>query len=100
VDVSNETESIGGAIGEDFAKAILDSQSAEVDAVSGATVTSNAINTAAQDCINQAKGVVVDASSAATTASTGNTNPNYNCRSMDWLGRGSADRFQRDRGHL
>jgi uncharacterized protein with FMN-binding domain len=86
VDVSNETESIGGAIGEDFAKAILDSQGAEVDAVSGATVTSKAINTAAQDCINQAKGVVVDAASAATTAATGNTNPNYNCRSMDWLG--------------
>ena len=56
IDVSGETPDIGGAIGEDMAKAILDAQSADVDAVTGATVTSDAIRQAAADCISQASG--------------------------------------------
>ena len=56
IDVSKETPEIGGKIGEDMAKAILDAQSADIDAVSGATVTSDAIRTAAADCISQASG--------------------------------------------
>ena len=56
IDVSKETPEIGGKIGEDMAKAILDAQSADIDAVSGATVTSDASRTAAADCISQASG--------------------------------------------
>ncbi|MBQ6321930.1 MAG: FMN-binding protein, partial [Lachnospiraceae bacterium] len=59
IDVSGETPDIGGAIGEDMAKAILDAQSADIDAVTGATVTSDAIRTAAADCISQASGAEV-----------------------------------------
>ncbi len=56
IDVSGETAGIGAEIGEDMAKAILDAQSADIDAVSGATVTSDAIRTAAANCISQASG--------------------------------------------
>ena len=59
IDVSGETPSIGGKIGEDMAKAILEGQTADVDAVSGATVTSDAIRAAAADCISQATGAEV-----------------------------------------
>jgi len=59
IDVSQETADIGGVIGEDMEKAILDAQSAEVDSVSGATVTSAAISQAAAACIAQAKGEAV-----------------------------------------
>jgi uncharacterized protein with FMN-binding domain len=69
IDVSNETADIGGVIGEDMAQAILDAQSAEIDSVSGATVTSGAIREAAANCIAQAKGEVVAA--AADAASDG-----------------------------
>lgn len=56
IDASNETPSIGGAAAEQLAADILESQSAEVEAVSGATMTSTAVVTAAKDCIAQAKG--------------------------------------------
>ena len=62
IDVSGETPSIGGLIGEDMAKAILDAQSADVDAVTSATVTSDAIRTAAAACISQASGTTVELS--------------------------------------
>ena len=75
IDVSGETEGIGTVIGDDMANAILSAQTCNVDAVSGATVTSDAIKAAAADCISQASGEAVtvaedDASSA----------------SSDWLG--------------
>ena len=54
IDVSGETPEIGGKIGESMQNAILSGQTADVDAVSGATVTSDAIRTAAADCIQQA----------------------------------------------
>ncbi len=57
IDASGETESIGGAAAEQLTTAILDAQSSEVDAVAGATITSNAIKEAAGKCIAQAKGV-------------------------------------------
>ena len=56
LDLSNETDSIGQAAGDELAAAILEAQSAEIDAVSGATVTSNAVMEAAANCIAQAKG--------------------------------------------
>ena len=39
IDVSGETPDIGGKVGDQMAQAILSTQSADVDAVSGATVT-------------------------------------------------------------
>ena len=54
IDVSGETPDIGGKIGPDMENAILSMQSADVDAVTGATVTSDAIRKAAADCIQQA----------------------------------------------
>jgi succinate dehydrogenase/fumarate reductase flavoprotein subunit/uncharacterized protein with FMN-binding domain len=62
VDVSEETPNIGGLYGEDLAKAILDAQSADVDAISGATTTSEAAKKAAAACIAQAKGETVEIS--------------------------------------
>ena len=65
IDVSGETEGVGAAAGEPMAEAILASQSIDVDGVSGATVTSEAIKTAAADCVRQAGGTVVTVSGAA-----------------------------------
>ena len=59
IDVSGETPTIGGVIGEQMEKAILEAQSPDVDAVAGATVTSDAVKTAAADCISQASGKTV-----------------------------------------
>ena len=75
IDVSGETPDIGGKIGGDMANAILTAQSADVDAVSGASVTSEAIRQAAADCISQASGaeVVLGAKDDAAAAA-------------DWLG--------------
>ncbi len=53
----NETSGIGSKAIEKLPGAILEQQSADVDGVSGATFTSKAIRLAAQDCIDQAKGV-------------------------------------------
>lgn len=55
VDVSGETAGIGAMIDDDIAAQILTAQSADVDGVSGATITSDAVKTAADDCISQAK---------------------------------------------
>lgn len=51
INASGETESIGGAAAETLTKNILAAQSSEVDAVAGATITSNAIKEAAAKCI-------------------------------------------------
>lgn len=59
VDTSNETTSIGKEKGEELAAMILAAQSAEIDAIAGATVTSNAAMKAAAACIAQAKGETV-----------------------------------------
>ncbi|MGM9942298.1 MAG: FMN-binding protein [Bulleidia sp.] len=56
LDVSGETESIGGTAAEELQQKIMESQSAEFDAVSGATETSNAVKAAIADAIAQAKG--------------------------------------------
>lgn len=56
VDAPNETPQIGGAATESLRKAILDSGSVEVDAVSGATVTSEAVINAAKRAYRQAAG--------------------------------------------
>ena len=72
IDVSGETPDIGGKIGPQMAEAILRGQTADVDAVTSATITSNAIRQAAADCIAQASGQAVELSAATESA--------------DWLG--------------
>ena len=52
-----ETEGVGSKAIEALPAAILEAQSADVEGVSGASFTSKAILVAAQDCIDQAKGV-------------------------------------------
>ncbi len=56
VDASGETASIGAVAAEPLQQAILAAQSADIDAVSGATVTSGAAIEAAKACIAQAMG--------------------------------------------
>ena len=59
IDVSGETEGIGAAAGDALKEQILSTQGIDIDTVSGASVTSNAVREAAADCIRQAGGQVV-----------------------------------------
>lgn len=56
LDVSGETEGIGAAAGDALASQILEAQSAEIDGVSGATVTSSAAKVALTACLAEAAG--------------------------------------------
>ena len=56
LDVSGETEGIGAAAGDALAGQILEAQSAEIDGVSGATVTSSATKVALTACLAEAAG--------------------------------------------
>ncbi|MBR4394418.1 MAG: FAD-binding protein [Oscillospiraceae bacterium] len=58
IDASAETPSIGQAAAGALEEALLNAQSAEIDGVSGATLTSSAVRKAAAKCIAQAKGEV------------------------------------------
>ena len=51
VDTSNETESIGGVAAPTLQEALMTAQNAEIDNISGATVTTNAVKKAAASCI-------------------------------------------------
>ncbi len=57
IDASNETESIGGVAAPTLQEAIMAAQGTEIDNISGATVTTNAVKKAAASCIEQAMGV-------------------------------------------
>ena len=59
LDVSGETQGIGAAAGDALREQILAVQGPQIDGVSGATVTSNAVKEALVDCINQAGGNAV-----------------------------------------
>ncbi|MGN0708173.1 MAG: FAD-binding protein [Faecalibacterium sp.] len=76
LDVSGETASIGGVAADDLKAALMSAQSAEIDVVSGATITSEGVIKAAQKCINQAKGI---ANVEVISLPTGDAN--------DWLGK-------------
>ena len=54
VDTSSETPGIGKELGEKFAEAIVAAQGAEIDNVSGATVTTNAVKQAAEKAMEAA----------------------------------------------
>jgi succinate dehydrogenase/fumarate reductase flavoprotein subunit/uncharacterized protein with FMN-binding domain len=69
VDVSNETKDIGQLHGETLQEALLQAQSADIDGVSGATVTSDAVKEAAANCVAQAMGIAVEEPTAEDAAS-------------------------------
>lgn len=74
IDASCETPDIGGKIVDEMREKILNAQTCNVDGVSGATITADAIKTAAADCISQASGQAV-----TLAADGGGAN-------ADWLG--------------
>ena len=73
ISTENETAGVGKELGAEFAQKVLDMQSAEIDAVSGASVTSGAVKSAVEACIAQAKGeaVSVGASGEASGDASG-----------------------------
>ena len=75
IDASNETESIGGVAAPPLKDALMAAQSAEIDNISGATVTTNAVKKAAASCIEQAMGVHTAGGDTAASSSD-----------EDWLG--------------
>ena len=75
IDASNETESIGGVAAPTLKDALMAAQSTEIDNISGATITTNAVKKAAASCIEQATGVHTAGGDTAASSSD-----------EDWLG--------------
>ena len=67
LDLSEETENIGQAAGDTLKQEILDAQSGDIDSVSGATITSEAVSQAVNSALKQARG---ESASAAMTPGT------------------------------
>ena len=75
IDASYETESIGGVAAPTLKDALMAAQSTEIDNISGATITTNAVKKAAASCIEQAMGVHTAGGDTAASSSD-----------EDWLG--------------
>ncbi len=74
-----ETPTIGGAALDTLKQAVLDAQSGEIDAVAGATITSEAVKKAVANAIAQAKGEVsADAELAFTPGTYTGVGEGYN----------------------
>ncbi|RAW59798.1 FMN-binding protein [Faecalibacterium prausnitzii] len=76
VDTSGETASFGAAAADELREQLMAAGSAEIDGVSGSTITSDAVMKAAKSCYAQAKGETVVSS---VQLPTGDEN--------DWLGK-------------
>ena len=76
VDTSGETASYGAAAADELREQLMAAGSAEIDGVSGSTITSDAVMKAAKSCYAQAKGETVVSS---VQLPTGDEN--------DWLGK-------------
>ena len=76
VDTSGETASFGAAAADELREQLLAAGSAEIDGVSGSTITSDAVMKAAKSCYAQAKGEAVV---SRVQLPTGDAN--------DWLGK-------------
>lgn len=76
VDTSGETASYGAAAAEELKNQLLNAGSAEIDGVSGSTITSDAVKKAAKSCFAQAKGEAVVSSVQLPTGDE-----------TDWLGK-------------
>ena len=61
LDVSQETPEIGQAAADEIVRQLMESQGAEIDGVSGATLTSQAARECLANCIAQATGIEVSA---------------------------------------
>ena len=85
LDVSGETENIGGAAADTLIEQILAAQSAEIDGVSGATVTTNAVKSCLESCIAQAKGEAVEVAVSGEGREK-HYDANGVCLMEDWLG--------------
>ena len=70
LDVSGETQGIGNVAGDVLAQQVLEAQSADIDGVSGATVTSSAAKAAVQAALEQAAGKVGGTMTAGTYTAT------------------------------
>lgn len=70
IDVSGETAGFGADAGEELTSQLMAAQSAEIDGVSGSTITSDAVKDAAANCIAQAKGEPVVSTTPGQTAET------------------------------
>ena len=57
IDASGETAGLGTEVAQPISEAVLAAKSAQVDGVSGATVSSDAAKTAIQKCLDEAMGV-------------------------------------------
>ena len=64
IDASGETENIGAAAADTLVEQIMEAQGPEIDGVSGATITTNAVMEALADCMKQAGREVVIAKPA------------------------------------
>ena len=60
LDLAEETPAIGQAAHDDLLAQVMAAQSAEIDGVSGASLTSEAVRVALKNCIAQAKGEAVN----------------------------------------
>ena len=76
VDTSGETASYGAAAADQLREQLMAAGSAEIDGVSGSTITSDAVMKAAKSCYAQARG---EATVASVQLPTGDEN--------DWLGK-------------
>lgn len=76
VDTSGETASFGAAAADELREQLLAAGSAEIDGVSGSTITSDAVMKAAKSCYAQAKGEAVVSSVQLPTGDE-----------TDWLGK-------------
>ncbi|MBU3819888.1 MAG: FAD-binding protein [Candidatus Faecalibacterium intestinavium] len=77
LDVSGETESIGQAAKDKLIEQIMTAQTSQIDGVTGATVTSKAVQNAVADCISQASGGAITPAQQDTSEASG----------ADWLGQ-------------
>ena len=74
VDVSGETPGIGAEIGDEIVQQILDAQGADIEGVSGATVTSDAVRAAVEAALAAAEGgAAADAQAGAELTFTPGT---------------------------
>ena len=76
VDTSGETASFGAAAADELREQLMAAGSAEIDGVSGSTITSDAVMKAAKSCYAQAKGEAVVSSVQLPTGDE-----------SDWLGK-------------
>ncbi|MBR2942998.1 MAG: FAD-dependent oxidoreductase [Clostridia bacterium] len=79
VEAAGETVGIGSVAAEKLAEEILAKQSHQLDAIAGATRTSDAVRKACESCIAQAKGIDVSLLQAAA--------PEKEAAPKDWLGQ-------------